>query len=71
MSKQWSPSTTNTKIKDTGRTFQQDWKKNISVYRFKILMFLFDKRQPAFVNNITLNVIIKNPQIKSMSLQKM
>jgi len=31
MSKQRTSSTTNTKIMDAGRTFQQDWKRNISV----------------------------------------
>jgi len=29
------------------------------------------KKQPAFAKNITLKVIIKNPRIKTMSLQKM
>jgi hypothetical protein len=71
MSKQRSSSTTNTKKEDAGLTFQQDWKSNISVYKFKTIMLLFDKRLPSFAKNITLNVIIKNPQINTMSLQKM
>ena len=33
-------------------------------------MLLFDKRLPAFAKNITLNVIIKNRQINTISLQK-